>query len=79
MTDKFRPTRAKRVVVLKFKDAEPEMFLTCPELYVKYGKDKVGIGLGALWNALSKDGVYRNKRCTISYQQIDCLKTQTWE
>ena len=79
MMEKFRPTRAKRMVVLKFNNAEPEAFRTCPELYLKYGKDKVGIGLNALWNALSKDGVYQNKRCTISYQKIDSLKTQTWE
>jgi len=79
MMENFRPTRAKRVVVLKFNDAEPEIFLTCPELYLKYGKDKIGICLNALWNALAKNGVYSNKRCIISYQPIDSLKTQTWE
>lgn len=75
-----RETRAKRVVVLQFKGSKkPEPFLTCPEIYLKYSKDKVGICLNALWNALTKNGRYENKLCNISYQSIEQLKTMIWE
>lgn len=74
-----RPTRAKRVVVVQLKDKKPEPFLTCPEIYLKYDKGKIGIGLNALWNALAKEGRYENKKCKISYQNIEQLKTLSWE
>ena len=70
-----RPTRAKRVVVVQLKDKKPEPFRTCPEIYLKYDKEKIGICLNALWNALAKDGCYENKKCKISYQNIEQLKT----
>ena len=74
-----RQTRAKRVVVVQLKDKNPEPFRTCPEIYLKYDKEKIGICLNALWNALDKDGSYENKKCKISYQSIEQLKTLTWE
>ena len=74
-----RPTRAKRVVVVQLKDKKPEPFRTCPEIYLKYDKEKIGICLNALWNALAKDGCYENKTCKISYQNIEQLKTSAWE
>ena len=74
-----RPTRAKRVVVVQLKDKKPEPFRTCPEIYLKYDKEKIGICLNALWNALAKDGYYENKKCKISYQSIEQLKTLAWE
>ena len=74
-----RPTRAKRVVVVQLKDKKPEPFLTCPEIYLKYDKEKIGIWLNALWNALAKDGCYETKKCKISYQSIEQLKTLAWE
>ena len=74
-----RPTRAKRVVVVQLKDKKPEPFRTCPEIYLKYDKEKIGICLNALWNVLAKDGCYENKKCKISYQSIEQLKTLAWE
>ena len=74
-----RPTRAKRVVVVQFKGKKPEPFLTCPEIYLKYDNKELGICLGALWNALAKEGQYKNKLCRISYQNIEQLKSLTWD
>ncbi len=71
-------TRAKRVVVVQFEGKKPESFLTCPEIYLKYGKKELGICLNALWNALSKEGQYENKHCRIYYQNIDQLQTLVW-
>lgn len=74
-----RPTRAKRVVVVQLKGKKPEPFLTCPEIYLRYDKNKIGISLNALWNALAKDGCYENKKCKISYRNIEQLKAIVWE
>lgn len=73
-----RKTRAKRVVVVQLKDMKPESFLTCPEIYLKYDSKELGICLNALWNALAKEGCYENKHCRIYYQNIEQLKTLTW-
>ena len=74
-----RPTRAKRVVVVQLKGKKPQPFLTCPEIYLMYDKNIIGISLNALWNALAKDGCYENKKCKISYRNIEQLKTIVWE
>lgn len=74
-----RPTRAKRVVVVQLKGKKPEPFLTCPEIYLRYDKNTIGISLNALWNALAKDGCYENKKCKISYRNIEQLKAIVWE
>lgn len=74
-----RPTRAKRVVVVQLKGKKPESFLTCPEIYLRYDKNIIGISLNALWNALAKDGCYENKKCKISYRNIEQLKAIVWE
>lgn len=74
-----RPTKAKRVVTVQFIGEKPESFLTCPEIYLRYSKNELGICLNALWNALAKKGYYENKRCRISYHNIEQLKTLTWE
>lgn len=79
MSEKMRKSRAKRIVTLKFSDnAKTEFFRTCPEIYVKYGKEKIGISLNALWNVLAKNGFYKNKKCAISYQSIQ-VKLPVWE
>lgn len=74
-----RPTKAKRIVVVQFKGEKPESFRTCPELYAKYTSKRLGICLHALWNVLSKRGTYENRLCRIKYQNIEQLKTLTWE
>lgn len=77
---KKRKSRAKRVVIVKFFDkGKGEIFHTCPEIYLKYSKEKVGIGLQALWNALTKGGFYENKKCAIYYQMTAQLKPSVWE
>lgn len=75
----YRPTRAKRIVVVQLKGNTPEPFRTCPEIYLKYSRETIGICLNALWNVLAKTGRYENKKCTISYQNIEQLKTLTWD
>ena len=76
----IKPTRARRVVVLRFnKDgSQPEAFRTCPEIYLRYSRRTLGICLNALWNAMAKDGHYQNKKCTIRYENISNLKCKTW-
>nr|DAF54536.1 MAG TPA: hypothetical protein [Siphoviridae sp. ctKwY15] len=77
---KKHKSRAKRVVIVKFLDKDKgEIFHTCPEIYLKYSKEKVGIGLQALWNALAKGGFYENKKCAIYYQSTAQLKPSVWE
>ena len=52
----------KKVVIVKLKKTKKEeVFLTCPEIYLKHSKEELGICLNALWNALSKNnGRYEN-------------------
>lgn len=68
------------MVVLKFngQNSQPEAFRTCPELYVKYNKETLGICLNALWNVMAKHGEYKNKICSIHYEDITTLKRNTW-
>lgn len=71
----------KRVVVLERKDMDckKEYFGTCVELAVKHGKEDIGVGLGAIWNALSKNGGrFENKKCSIYYQPTKKIKRITW-
>ena len=43
----------KKVVIVKLKKTKKEeVFLTCPEIYLKHSKEELGICLNALWNAL---------------------------
>ncbi len=79
MIDITRRTRAKRVVVVQLEGKEPETFRTCPEVYLKYNSKQLGICLNALWNALAKDGKYKNRHCSVKYQNIDQLKTLIWD
>ena len=73
-----RRTRAKRVVVVQFRDRLPKTFLNCPDIYKEYTREQLGICLNALWNALSKKGKYNNKKVTVYYKSIDILKALTW-
>lgn len=73
-----RRTRAKRVVVVQFKDRLPKMFRNCPDIYKAYTREQLGICLNALWNALSKNGKYNNKKVTVYYKNIEILKALPW-
>ncbi len=69
----------KQIVVLERKGYETEYFGTCVELVVKHGKDEIGVGLGALWNALCKNGgMYQNKQCKIYYKPVNQFNPITW-
>lgn len=80
MKKEIRPTRARRVVVLRFngKETQPEAFRTCPEMYLKYSTHTLGICLNALWNVMAKKGAYKNKICSIRYEDITSLKRKCW-
>lgn len=72
----------KKVVVVKCKKTKKEeVFLTCPEIYLKHSREELGICLNALWNALSKNnGRYENRHCVVYYRNNDkSLKTVVWD
>lgn len=72
----------KKVVVVKRKKTKKEeVFLTCPEIYLKHSREELGICLNALWNALSKNnGRYENNRYMVYYRNNDnSLKTVVWD
>lgn len=71
----------KRVIVLQIKDTKEEKtYSTCPELVVDNDKKKIGVGLGALWNALAKNnGFYENKKCKVFYRKIDNKQQTEWK
>lgn len=80
MKKEIRPTRTRRVVVLRFNrdGSRPEGFRTCPEIYIKYSASSLGICLHALWNVMAKRGEYKNKICSIRYEDITNLKSKSW-
>lgn len=63
----------KRVVVLELKDGTQDISVYSSSVkLVLANQQKIGIGLGALWNALSKtNGNFENKKCRIYYKYID--------
>lgn len=65
----------KRVVVLELKNQTSiAIYKSCTELVI-CNRDKIGICLGALWNALNKgNGFYENKKCKIYYRDIQRAK-----
>lgn len=71
----------KRVIVLQIKDTKEEKtYSTCPELVVANDKERIGVGLGALWNALAKNnGFYENKKCKVFYRKIANKQQTEWE
>ena len=80
MTSKIKHPR-KRIVVLEFKkEKETHVYSTCAELVMANGKDKIGIELGALWNALAKNnGIYENDLCKIYYRKIENSNNTEWK
>ena len=70
----------KRVVVLQYKHKKAIFaYNTCAELAVANDKSKIGVSLGALWNALAKnDGVYENELCKIYYRKIENNNNTEW-
>ncbi len=79
MTRKIAHPR-KRVVVLQFKHKKDVLvYNTCLELVNANNKDKIGVSLNALWNALAQnDGVYENNLCKIHYRKIVNSKNIEW-
>lgn len=69
-----------KIVVLEIKESgETFTYPNCRELLKEHGKAEIGIGLGALWNGLSKGGGrYENKRCIVTYRQLN-LQPKAWE
>lgn len=65
--------KTNTIVELKFKKTgKTEYFKTLTEIFSKYERDDVGIGLQALWNAISPakgNGQYENKLIAISYKE----------
>lgn len=80
MTNKIKHLR-KRIVVLEFKDKDAiYTYNTCAELAVANNKNKIGIEIGALWNALAKNnGVYENDLCKIYYRKIENNNNTEWK
>ncbi len=79
MTRKITHPR-KRVVVLQFKPKKDVfVYNTCLELVNANNKNKIGVSLNTLWNALAKnDGVYENNLCKIYYRKIVNSKNIEW-
>lgn len=79
MTRKITHPR-KRVVVLQFKPKKDVfVYNTCLELVNANNKNKIGVSLNTLWNALAKnDGVYENNLCKIYYRKIVNGKNIEW-
>jgi hypothetical protein len=65
--------KTNTIVELKFKKTgKTEYFKTLTEIFSKYERDDVGIGLQALWNAISPakgNGQYENQLVAIRYQE----------
>lgn len=61
-----------RVVILTWKESEKpvEVYKRVTDL-VRRNYQEIGICIGALWNAMSKNGgVYENKKCRIEYKPL---------
>lgn len=70
----------KRVVVLEYKKTQKTLvYKTCVELAVKNPKSEIGVCLGSLWNALSKNkGVFENDLCKVYYRKINPKVNTEW-
>lgn len=71
----------KRIVILKFKDSNAcYAYSSVTELAKRNSYEALGIGVPALWNALSKrKGRFENKKCLIYYQAIEAWGSTCWE
>lgn len=70
---------SKRIVILHDKTTnQDESFLTVSRLVRQAPKEMIGIGRGALYNALSKKGWYENKKVRIYYKKVD-IQPEIWE
>ena len=69
----------KRVIRLKDKKTGIVFsYSTVAELVKRNGEERLGIGLNALYNAMSKnDGKWENKEYEVYYEDI-CLGKNTW-
>ena len=78
MTDKNK--QRKRVLVLQIKGSKIKKIYTSSfQLVAKNSKEILGVGRGAIMNALSKNnGVFENARCKIYYHQIEHKKWAEW-
>lgn len=70
----------KRIVILEYKETqETRTYNTCAELAIDNPRSKIGICLGSLWNALSKNnGVFENDKCRIYYRKINSKINTEW-
>ncbi len=69
----------KRIVVFKDNDT-PLVYGTCVELVADNGKEKIGAGLGAIWNSICKNnGVFENANCKIYYRTLDHHIKTEWK
>ena len=70
----------KKIVILKNKQTGEETpFPTVASLVRQTDKALLGIGKGALWNALSRNnGHYENQRVAVDYRYVE-PNPQTWE
>lgn len=70
--------KSNMIIELSFKaTGKTEYFKTLTEIFDKYERNDVGIGLQALWNATSPakgNGSYENKKV-----KIRCKEPKVWE
>lgn len=72
-------TNGKTVVLRMNGDRRGKVYPSVKSLCQENGKDVIGIGLNALWNALSKrKGRFKNKKCTVNYIIYD-IKPKEWK
>jgi hypothetical protein len=70
----------KKIVILHNKQTGEETpFPTVARLIRETDKELLGIGKGALWNALSRNGgIYENMKVRVFYKHIEA-EPKTWE
>ena len=68
----------RRVAVIQYKASGEEFAYPTMASLARFNSDKMGITIGALWNALSKGGgKYENAICRIFYKNNK--KPAVWE
>lgn len=68
------------MLVLQIKGSKlKRMYTSSFQLVSKNGKDVLGVGRGAIMNALSKNnGIFENDKCKIFYRPVVYKKWAEW-
>lgn len=77
---KDRRKQRKRVLVLQLKGSKIERAYTSSfQLVAENGKNVLGVGRGAIMNAISRNnGVFENDKCKIYYRPIEQKRWTKW-